>query len=236
MAETECGDQHQRATHVVGDPLARRAAVPSTLNSRSFSQASPMIRAQCRTLLMMIGRIALSSKLPWAARGRDDRVLADHLQADHHHRLLLGRVDLAWHDRGAGLVRRQHRARAGRRGPEASQRMSLAIFISATATPRRPAHARRPSRPVNLAPRTCSARSPTAGRSVRRSSAAISSLKPGGRVQARADGRPARRQLLATALERLARGAGIAQLVRPARPFLSDGQRDGVLADGCGRS
>ena len=57
---------------------------------------------------MTIGRIALSSKLPWLPAKRDRVVVADHLDADHHHGLALGRVDLARHDRGARLVRREH--------------------------------------------------------------------------------------------------------------------------------
>src|SRR6516162_589394 len=46
-------------------------------------------------------------EIPLAAGKGDDIVLADHLGADHDHRLLLGRVDLARHDRGARLVFRQ---------------------------------------------------------------------------------------------------------------------------------
>ncbi len=90
---------------------------------------------------MMTGRIALSSKLPWRPGERDGRVLGDHLDADHDHGLALGGVHLAGHDRGARLVGRQRQLAAARSaGPEASQRMSLAIFISAhrQAAQRRP--------------------------------------------------------------------------------------------------
>ena len=41
------------------------SSVPSMQYWRSFWQASPRIRAECSTLLMMTGRMALSSKLPW---------------------------------------------------------------------------------------------------------------------------------------------------------------------------
>ncbi len=42
--------------------------IPSILYSRNLAHASPRIRAECNTLLIMIGRIALSSKVPCEAR------------------------------------------------------------------------------------------------------------------------------------------------------------------------
>jgi hypothetical protein len=56
--------------------------------------------------------------MPLAAGEAQGRIVAEHLHADLGHRLALGRVDLAGHDRGAGLVLRQGqfaqtRARAG---------------------------------------------------------------------------------------------------------------------------
>ena len=41
--------------------------IPSILYSRNLTHASPRIRAECNTLLIMIGRIALSSKFPCEA-------------------------------------------------------------------------------------------------------------------------------------------------------------------------
>ena len=51
----------------------------------------------------MTGSITLSSKLPAAAAERDRGVVADHLRDDLAHRLGHDRVDLARHDRRAGL-------------------------------------------------------------------------------------------------------------------------------------
>jgi hypothetical protein len=102
---------------------------------------------------MMIGRIALSPKLPWLPAKATALVLADYLDTDHDHRLLLSRVDLARHGRGTRLVLRQQQV-AGRpqRGPEARQRMSLPTFISATRA-RAPPPSPLPWRQASLAQR-----------------------------------------------------------------------------------
>jgi hypothetical protein len=71
-----------------------------------------------------------------AAGKGSDIVLADHLGADHDHRFLLGRVNLARHDRRAWLVFRQQQLTETATRTRGSQRISLAIFISATASPR----------------------------------------------------------------------------------------------------
>ena len=46
-------------------------------------------------------------EMPLAVGEGDDGAIADHLRADHAERFDLGRIDLARHDRGAGLVLRQ---------------------------------------------------------------------------------------------------------------------------------
>src|ERR671937_1319024 len=109
------------------------------LNVRSFSHMSPRMRAEWRTLLTMIGRIAFSSKLPCAPAAatiesspitcRQTITIASCWVG----LTLPGVID----EPGsfAGSLSSCNPAR----GPEASQRMSLAIFISATARPRRPA-------------------------------------------------------------------------------------------------
>src|SRR5215510_28974 len=86
--------------------LSRLSSVPSTEYSRNLPQPSARIRAECRKLLMITGRIALSSKFALAAREGDRVVVAHHLDADHHHRLALRGIDLAGHDRRAWLVAR----------------------------------------------------------------------------------------------------------------------------------
>ena len=45
--------------------------------------------------------------MPLAGRDRDQRIVAEHLAADHGQCLGLGRVDFSGHDGGAGLVLRQ---------------------------------------------------------------------------------------------------------------------------------
>ena len=98
---------------------------------------------------MMIGRMALSSKLPC------DPANAIALSSA---RTWMQTMTMASHWVGLTLpgMIEEPGSLAGRissliphRGPEASQRMSLAIFISGTARPRSPAEAR-PSRPGSL--------------------------------------------------------------------------------------
>jgi hypothetical protein len=83
----------------------------------------------------MIGRIVFEVQIALAAGEGDRCVLAEHLDGDHHHRLALGRIDLAGRNRGAWLVGWQLELTQAAARPEASQRMSLVIFIKATAAP-----------------------------------------------------------------------------------------------------
>ena len=53
---------------------------------------------------MQTGMKTFSSKLPLGSRHPDGDVVAHDLDGDHRDRLALGGVDLAGHDRGAGLV------------------------------------------------------------------------------------------------------------------------------------
>ena len=67
------------------------------------------------------------------AHGHGD-VVAHHLAADHGQGLGLGRVDLARHDRAAGLVLRQLELAEAAARAGAQSRMSLAIFIRLAAS------------------------------------------------------------------------------------------------------
>ena len=72
---------------------------------------------------MITGLKTLSSKWPVAPPKVDRHVVADDLRADHRQRLALRRVDLAGHDRAAGLVLGQPElaeaaARAGAEEPD----------------------------------------------------------------------------------------------------------------------
>src|SRR6266446_3323717 len=86
---------------------ARLRRVPSTENFLNFSAASPSTRAECRTLLMMIGRIAFSSKFPWLpanATALSSPITWIHTMTNHDYRFALRWIDLAGHDRRARLI------------------------------------------------------------------------------------------------------------------------------------
>src|SRR5215468_4652292 len=98
--------------------------------------------AECRKLLMMTGRIAFSSKLPWlpanaTAVSSPITWIAIITIASHWVGFTLpGMIDEPGSFCGSCNSERPQR------GPDASQRMSFAIFISATAAPRDAADAR----------------------------------------------------------------------------------------------
>src|ERR1700733_9569113 len=108
---------------------------------RSLPQASARIVAECRKLLMMTGRIALSSKLPCEpakamAPSSESTWMQTMTMASHWGGLTLpGMMD------EPGSLAGSTSSLMPQRGPEASQRMSLATFIRQTARPRRPAEA-----------------------------------------------------------------------------------------------
>jgi hypothetical protein len=70
------------------------------------------------------------------------RIVAKHLNRNHHHSLALGRIDLPRHNRRPWLIGGQLQLSEGAARPDPNQRMWLAIFMSATARPRREACAR----------------------------------------------------------------------------------------------
>ena len=84
---------------------------------------------------MHTGMNTLSSKVALGGGHAHGHVVAHDLHGHHGHRLALGGVDLAGHDGGAGLVFGDVISPRPSRGPEASQRTSLAIFIRSAARP-----------------------------------------------------------------------------------------------------
>src|SRR6476659_8697112 len=118
------------------------SSVPLTENVKNLSQPSARMRAECRKLLMMTGRMALSSKLPCdpasaTAVSLPMTWMAIITNASHCVGLTFpGMIDEPGSLAGSSNSPRPHR------GPEASHRMSLAIFISVTARPRSAAWAR----------------------------------------------------------------------------------------------
>ena len=71
-------------------------------------------------------------EVPRGAADADRDVVAHHLRAHHRHRFRLRRVHFARHDRAAGFVFGNQISPRPERGPDASQRTSFAIFMSAT--------------------------------------------------------------------------------------------------------
>ena len=112
----ERGHQHQRLVDQLLDPRpvgldAHRAVVV---------EAQRGIGEQPDRLQEVVGDHRLEDvELEIAlARGDPDRgVVAHHLHGDHRHRLGLGRVDLAGHDRGPGLVLGDHQLAEARARP-----------------------------------------------------------------------------------------------------------------------
>src|ERR1700729_346259 len=108
---------------------------------RSLLLASARIVAEGKKLLMMTGRIALSSKLPCEpakamALSSESTWMQTMTMASHWVGLTLpGMID------DPGSLAGSTSSLMPQRGPEASQRMSLAIFMRHTARPRRPADA-----------------------------------------------------------------------------------------------
>ena len=99
---------------------------------RSSRMPSASSRTLCRKLWMISGLKTFSSKLPDAPPMLMATSLPITCAHDHRQRLALRRVDLARHDR-ASPARSRGCVSSPRpqRGPAASQRTSLAIFISA---------------------------------------------------------------------------------------------------------
>ena len=144
---------------------------------------------------MMIGRIALSSKLPWAPAA----ATIESSPITWRHTITIAScwvgLTLPGMIEEPGSFAGSMSSCRPARGPEASQRMSLAIFMRATATPRRPALTA-----TIASSEPCAANlfgAVLSGRPVSSASlAATSSPYPRGRVQARADGGAADRQLV----------------------------------------
>src|SRR6201993_4517684 len=99
----QSGHQHQRAVDHLVDVLA--------VEPGAFDRELPQLLAGIAEDAGRMEEIVdddrahrVELEIPLAAGKGDGVVLADHLDADHDHRLLLGRIDLARHDRGARLV------------------------------------------------------------------------------------------------------------------------------------
>src|ERR1700723_1462612 len=102
----ERGDQHQGATKQFLDPRAVQAGP----FHREFAELVTRVAQDAGGMEEVVdddGTHCIELEIALAAGEGDRVVLTDDLDADHHHRLALGRVDLARHDRGAGLILRQ---------------------------------------------------------------------------------------------------------------------------------
>ena len=102
----KCGHQHQRAAHQIGDVVAARLDADDAI----VGEADGGIREQADRLQHRVaddGLVDVELEMALAAGNRGGGVVAHHLGAHHGQRLALGRVHLAGHDGGAGLVFRQ---------------------------------------------------------------------------------------------------------------------------------
>src|SRR5258707_3314980 len=101
----ERGHQHQRASDRLLDP---RAVQSRSLHGEAAEFVARVAEHPGRVEEVVdhdrAHRVELEIAL--AARESHGVVFTDHLDADHHHCFALGRIDLARHDRGAGLVLR----------------------------------------------------------------------------------------------------------------------------------
>ena len=97
--------EHQRAREMLWLRAARGSARVRAGNvGRSSRPRPPAARSTRAGRQAITGLQTLSSKLPWLAARPTVVWLPIDRSHDHHQRLRLGRVDLARHDRGAGLV------------------------------------------------------------------------------------------------------------------------------------
>ena len=102
---SERRDQHQRACHQLGDARAIRL---DTARAVAF-KAACAVAEQPHALQEVVDQHRLVDIEFEIARGAseiDGHIVAEHLTADHGQRFALRRVDLAGHDRTAGLVLR----------------------------------------------------------------------------------------------------------------------------------
>ena len=110
--------------------------MPETLYFVSFVAASPRIRAECSTFLITIGRIVLSSKLPWdpanatAASSPRTWMQTMIIASSCVGFTLPGMIELP------GSLSGSTSSWIPVRGPDPSQRRSFAIFINETASAR----------------------------------------------------------------------------------------------------
>ena len=230
------GRQHQRAAHRRVEHCRVGARCPSTQLTAKLRAASASRRALSRKAKAITGLNTLSSNCPCDAGEGDGRLIAEHPRANHGQRLDLGGIDLARHDRRAGLVLRQGQlAQTGAR-PAARQPDVAGDFVKAGRRRLQCAMARKPARHGWPAPR----RNFRAGLNGRPVSRAISRGETLGEVCARvesgADRRAALRQINKAPAAPPRSAPPQRKLRGIAGKFLSQRDRRGVLHDGCGRS
>ena len=92
------------------------------------------MRTEFRKLKIITGLKTFNSKFPCEPANADGGVIAHHLHGDHRQRFGLRGIYLAGHDaRSPARFPECVSSPRPQRGPEASQRTSLAIFISEAA-------------------------------------------------------------------------------------------------------
>ena len=166
-----------------------------------------------------------------AAGHRHRGVVAEHLHRHHGQRLGLGRVHLARHDARARFVGRDVELADAVAGPDAYQRTSLAIFISAPASVRSaPLVVTRASWALSDAKRVGRLHERVAGEPGQLGGGLVTELRVG--VEAGADRGAADGQLEQAALGVTDLVEGGVDLVHPTADDLAERDRRGVLEVG----
>ena len=210
---------------------SRLGSMPTTQCSRKLSQPSAMSRQLCRKLWMISGLKTLSSKLPLMPPMLMATSLPITCAASMVTRLGLRGVDLARHDRAAGLVlgdgdladaaarpRRQPAHVVGDLGERGRQRLERAVGVHQRVVAARASNllgAVTKGRPVSSA---------SSGRHAHR--------ELGMRVEPGAHGGAAQRELAEVGQRRLDVLEAVVELRDVAGELLAQGQRRGVLQVG----
>jgi len=223
----ERGHQHQRASDRLLDP---RAVQSRSLHGEAAEFVARVAEHPGRVEEVVdhdrAHRVELEIAL--AAGESHGVVFTDHLDADHHHCFALGRIDLARHDRGAGLVLRQQElaeaaARAGGKPAHVVGDFHQRDCETAQGRHRRDDRVQRALRREFV--RRGDERMAGQFRDFRRDF--LTEVRR--RIQPSADCGTAGGHLEQTRFRRANARQRIADLVGPARPFLSYSQRHGIL-------
>ena len=223
----QCSDQHQRALQQLGNA----GAIGFDARCAVLLEAAQRTGEQPHALQEVVQQQRLADIQLEVAAGSGPahrHVVAKNLPADHQQRLALGRVDLARHDRTAGLVGRNHDLAQPAAWPRGEPAHVVRNLHQARRQP--------PQRAVRMHHRIVRGQrfelirrrvEILAGQAAQFAGHAHRKFSMG--VQAGAHCRAANGQLAQMRQRRNNMGLAVAQLGRPARNLLPQRQRRGVL-------